>query len=191
LFIAYLFAWFHFGAFYSGDGTYRTGVNGAAFQVEFAPVDLSRVGRYTFHFTRLAPPQGYVVGLRVYDETSAARARDDSASNLEPGVRPRALVAMSLQNERGQVVFRHQRRLDDWDWLRNIATISGKSVEVLIGGGSVRIENQNVEPDGGWGTHFTPRWSGRYRLTIEVLQPDPAASRLVVHPVIEGYTGSL
>lgn len=176
LFFAYIFVWFSSGALFSGDGKYRRGVEGAAFQVQFPPIDLSRPGRYSFSFTRLAPPMGYSVGLRLYD-------RPD-----EPSALPSAVVAITLSNERGELVFAQKRRLSDWNWRRNMAVINGRSVEVPIGGGSVRIQNLDIGPDGGWGTHFTPRWRGRYTLTLEVLQPDPAAARLVVRPVIEGYT---
>jgi len=137
-------------------------VGDATFQAEFPPIDLSSAGKRTF---------GYAVGLKFQD------ARRTSA-----------VVAITLRNEHGEVVFAQKRRLTDWTWRRNLAVINGGSIEVPIGGGSVRIENQGVGPDGGWGTHFTPRWSGRYTLILEVLQPDPEAAGLVVHPVIEGYT---
>ena len=171
LFIAYIVAWFNAGIFFSGDGTYRRGVDGAAFQVKFPAVDLSRTSRSTFHFTRLAPPIDYAVGLRVDSER-----------------RPSAVVSMTLQNERGEVVFQQKRRLSEWLWRRNMAVIHGESAEVPIGSGSVRIENRGKGPDGGWGTYFEPRWLGRYNLTVEVVEPDPLTPRLLANPVIEAYT---
>jgi len=177
LILGFVFVWFNEGLFFSGDGKYQRGVDGAAFQVEFPAVDLSRPGRYTFNFTRLAPPMGYAVGVRVFD----------GRRDLPSEARPSAVVSMTLRNERGELVFQQKRRLSEWDWRRNMAVIRGQTDEVPIGGGSVRIENRGVGPDGGWGTYFTPRWSGRYTLAVEVLEADPAAARLLAHPVIEGY----
>lgn len=167
LLIAWVFAWYNAGMFYSGDGEYRKGVDGAAFQVSFPSVDLSRSGRSTFHFTRLGPEMDYVVGLHVTKESNA-------------------VVAMTMTNERGQVVFHQQNRLSQWLWRRDLAVINGITDEIPIDDrGSVRIQPHGVGPDGGWGTHFEPRWSGRYTLTVEVLEPD--LSRTVARPVIEGY----
>jgi hypothetical protein len=166
LIFAYLFAYYHAGMFYSGDGEYREGVDGAAFQVSFPGVDLSKPGRSSFHFTRLGPEMGYSVGLRV-----------PTPSN--------ALVAMTMTNERGEIVFHQQRPLSQWTWRRDLAVIDGITDEIPIGGGSVRIQPRGVGPDGGWGTHFEPRWSGHYTLTIDVVEPDP--SRTIARPVIEGY----
>src|SRR5437867_7065506 len=99
LFFAFMLAWFNAGAFCSGDGQYRRGVGGAAFQVEFPPLDLSTPGKRTFTFTRLAPPIGYTVGLKFPD----ARRRS-------------AVVAVTLRNERGEVVFARRRALAAWNW---------------------------------------------------------------------------
>jgi len=170
LLIAYVFGWFNAGIFYSGDGVYRRGVDGAAFQVEFPAVDLSKTGMYEYHFTRMAPPMGYSVGFRASAHSSA-------------------LVAMTMTNERGEVVFQQQRRLSEWNWNRDLAVIDGVTDEVPIGGGSVRIEQRGRGPDGGWGTHFEPRWLGHYTLKIAVLEADPRP--VVARPVIEGYTASL
>ena len=101
------------------------------------------------------------------------------------------MIAIALRNERGEIVFDQKRRLADWNWRRNLALINGESFEVPIGGGSVRVQNRGVGPDGGWGTHFSPRWEGRYSLAFEIVQPDPDAAGLIVRPVIEGYTASL
>ncbi len=179
-FVALIIGWFNAGIFFSGDGKYQRGIDGAAFQIEFPAVDLSRSGRYTFHFTRVAPPIGYAVGFRVFD----------GRRDLPSGARPSAIVSMSLRNERGEIVFQQKRRMSDWNWRHNMAVINGVSEEVPIGGGSVRVENRGVGPDGGWGTYFMPRWLGRYSLTVEILEPDPNAARLLVCPVIEGYTAS-
>ena len=166
LIFAYLYGYYHAGMFYSGDGEYRKGVDGAAFQVSFPAVDLSKRGRSAFHFTRLGPEMSYAVGLHVPPPSNA-------------------VVAMTMTNERGEIVFRQQRPLSQWTWNRDLAVINGIIDEIPIGGGSVRIQPRDVGPDGGWGTHFAPRWSGRYTLTIDVIEPDP--SRTVARPVIEGY----
>src|ERR1051326_4961383 len=111
LFIAYIVGWFNSGVFFSGDGVYRKGVDGAAFQIAFPAVDLSRAGSRTLHFTRLVPPMSYAVGFR------------------SPRPSP-ALVAMTMRNERGEIVFRQQRRLSEWTWNRDMAVINGVVDEI-------------------------------------------------------------
>jgi len=188
-FVLYFVAWFNSGIFYSGDGVYRRDSGVAAFQVEFPPVDLTRPGRSTFRFTRLAPEMSYVVGLRISGRVGHALATDEyGRRDLSPGQRPDGKVLIQLRNENCEIVFRESRFVPEWDWLRTMASIRGESREVPIGGGSVTFEWLNVGPDHGWGTHFTPRFLGRYTLDIVVEQPSTNAGRFVVHPVIEGYT---
>ena len=184
----FIFAWFHAGALYSGDGTYRTGVGEAAFQVAFPPVDLTRRVHYRYTFTRLGPPLDYDVGFRVAARNGKPLRIDEyRRPDLAAPDYPSAIIAISMVNERHEQIFREVRRLSEWNWLRNMAVIDSKIVEVPIGGGSVRIERVGVGPDGGWGTHFYPRWSGRYTLDVEVIEPDPRAKELIAQPVIEGY----
>lgn len=187
-FVLYIFAWFHAGALFHGDGQYRTGVGEAAFQVAFPIVDLSRPGQYRYTFTRLGPSLDYSAGFRILDRGGNAVNLDEyGRPDLPSANHPAAVVEMSLTNERHEKVFREVRRLSDWNWLRNMAEVNSKIVEVPIGEGSVRIERIGVGPDGGWGTHFTPRWLGRYTLEVKVLEPDPRAANLRAEPVIEGY----
>lgn len=180
LFVLYFFAWFRAGIFYAGDGTYRLGAGDATFQVEFPAVDLTRRGRSTFRFKRLAPKMGYVVALRV------SGANDETFET--PENRPNGKVLIHLRNEEGETVFRESRLLREWRWLRTRASISGESREVPIGGGSVTFERLNVGADEGWGTHFTPRFFGSYILEVVVEEPSTNAHGWTVHPVIEGYT---
>ena len=137
LIFAYFAAWSYSGIFYSGDGDYRRGVDGAAWQVRFAPIDLSRPGRYTFHFSHLAPPASYCAGLRI-----------------EGAAHPAATVALTLRDERGDVVFAQKQRGEDC------------------------------------AAYFTPRWSERYTLTVEVIDADPVAG-VRARPVLNGYTSGL
>lgn len=96
LFVAYFAAWWYSGIFYGGDGEYMRGVDHAAWQVRFAPIDVSRRGRYTFRFSHLAPEVGYCAGFRV-----------DGASP------PDATVALSMRDGRGNVVFAHEQPVSD------------------------------------------------------------------------------
>jgi hypothetical protein len=186
--VLYIFAWFNAGRLYSGDGEYRTGQGAATFQVTFHAIDPSKRGRSVFNFTRLGPSLNYTVGLTLVDRNRKSIAFDnagpsDRAKNFLPDV----VVRIQLVNERGETVFQHVRPLSEWDWLRHMARIDEQIVEVPIGGGSVQIQRVGVGPDEGWGTDFTPRWFGRYTLTIEVLEPAKESSYLLI-PVIEGYT---
>lgn len=187
LYILYVVAWFNAGVLYSGDGIYRRGAGEAAFQVELPPVDLTRPGRSEYRFTRLGPPMRYVIGFRVRDQNGAAVRLDDGRSDLPAADRPNAWVRIELHNEKGQTVFRHSRPLQDWNWLRNMAVIDGELTEVPIGGGSVEIKLLGVGPDGGWGTHFEPRYFGTYTLIVDVESASTNAQRQTVRPVIEAY----
>ena len=188
LFIVYIVGWFNAGIFYSGDGVYRRNAGEVAFQVQFSPVDLTRAGRYEYRFTRLGPEMNYVVGLRILDERRNPLRMDEyGRPDLLETERPTATVLMQLSNEREQVVFRHSRPLQDWNWLRNMAEINGEITEIPVGGGSVRIQPLGVGPDGGWGTHFEPRYFGTYTLTVTVEQRSTSAERQIVYPVIEAY----
>jgi hypothetical protein len=186
--VLYLAAWFHAGALYSGDGEYRRGVGETAFQVAFPPIDISKTGRHRYKFTRLGPSLNYAVGLRFMDSQKRPVQMDEyGRPDLKVSQRPGAVVAVALTNERHEQVFSHKRRLTEWSWLRNMAEIDEKIIEVPIGGGSVRIERVGVGPDDGWGTHFTPRWFGKYELEIQVVEADKQAAALPATPVIEGY----
>lgn len=188
LVVLYIAAWFHAGALYSGDGEYRRGVGEAAFQVAFRPIDISKPGRHRYRFTRLGPSLNYSVGLRFTDSQKHPIQMDEyGRPDLKVSQRPSAIVAIALTNERREQVFSHKRRLTEWSWLRNMAEIDEKIIEVPIGGGSVRIERVGVGPDDGWGTHFTPRWFGKYELEVQVVEADERAAALLATPVIEGY----
>ena len=132
----------------------------------------------------------YFAGLRVFDANAEPiRVDEYDRPDLLPEERPHATVLMQLQNEKGETVFRHSRSLQDWDWLRNMAMIDGKIVEVP-GPGSVRSQRLDVGPDGGWGTSFEPRFSGRYTLVVVVEPANTGSQRLLLHPVMEAYTAS-
>ena len=160
----------------------------AAFQVAFPPVDLSKRGRYRYRFTRLGPSLDYSVGFRVARSSGEPVNTDEyGRPDLAASKRPTALVAISLKNERSERVFSHTRRLSEWNWLRNMAEVQGKTSEVPIGGGSVPIDCVGVGPDDGWGTHVKPRWLGTYDLEIQVIEPDQEVVELVAVPVMEAY----
>ena len=138
LIFTYFAAWSYSGIFYSGDGEYRRGTDGAAWQVRFPAIDVTRTGRYVFHFSHLAPPVGYCAGFRV-----------DGARH------PAAIIAMTMQDNSGTTVFAQKQRA------------------------------------AGCSAYFTPHWSERYTLIVEVVDPDPSAASLRVNPVINGYTSGL
>src|SRR5262249_7899814 len=106
-FVAYLVAWLDAGPWlYSGDGHYRKGVDGSAFQVELPAIDLSHPGHYRYQFTHLWPPNGHAVGLRC-----------------DPPYPSQAVVGITLRDQRGRIIFSGQRLLRDWTWTRNMATL--------------------------------------------------------------------
>ena len=167
-FIAWLFIFFNSGIFFSGDGEYRhPGSRGAAFEVTFPEIDTSVPQTQTYEFTRLAPTIGWVVGVR----SKAAM--------------PDAVVRLTLTNEHGEKVFEQSVVLSNGS---RLASVEGTTREVPIDShGSVRIEALGKGADAGWGTHFEPRWLGRYSLRAEILRTSSHRNSLA-QVVMEAYT---
>jgi hypothetical protein len=77
--------------------------------------------------------------------------------------------------------------LHEWSWSYALSQPSeafvyraGRAREIPREGGVFTYEPLGVLAHGGWGSYFDPRRETEYRLTMEVLEPDAAASRYSV-----------
>lgn len=175
---------------YRGDGD--CGPIGSGYAVRFTPVPVDKPGIYTFRFAGLAP-RDFVAGFRL---TTAAGTPISTGERDRLGAetveRPNPLIEMALINERSEAVISERRRLREWTWWSDFATIRGTGRDVpLSSGGGTRFVRHGERPDRGWGTSFEPRRLGRYTLTIKVVEADPAATTVLLYPTLETYTGSL
>jgi hypothetical protein len=175
LVVVSVFAFFNARILYSGDGVYpSSSSHGATFQVLFPEIDTTQPSTYTYRFRRLGPPIGWVVGLRT-NEWAGHRAFSDAA------------IRLTLTNEHGARVFDETIDLREVGPSSGLVSKNGVVQETPIDDrGSVRIEPIGKGVDGGWGTHFEPRWRGRYMLRATVIRPSTQPS-YPIRVVMEAY----
>jgi hypothetical protein len=173
---------------YSGAGTYVK--DRGLYQVRLGTIPLDRSGAQNLRIESLGPGWEWDVGFRV----EAAREGVEVLSELgklRSEFVPKAVVKLTLTNERRQTVFSQTARLDALDWLRNRAAIRGEGREYQPPSGGWRFQRFDVGPDEGWGSSFTPRYSAQYILRWEVLEPAPLPEDVEVWLTAETYLGSL
>jgi hypothetical protein len=162
---------------HEGDGAFAdngAGVPHSRYVLDLGPVDLGAPGKREYRFTRL-PAAEFTVGLRL---PASARAG---------GRPPEASVRLALENEKGELVFHAEGRLADWLWSEAgdnwFVYQRGQQTYVAVAPRVTRPKRVGERADGGWGTTFTPRTAGHYRLAIDVApasaQERPAGARLV------------
>jgi hypothetical protein len=168
---------------HEGDGAFAD--NGAAaahsrYVLDLGAVDLGAPGKREFRFARL-PAAEFTVGLRL---PASARAG---------GQAPEASVRLALENERGELVFHAEGRLADWLWSEAgddwFVYQRGLQTYVPAAPRAMRPKRVGERADSGWGTFFTPRTAGSYRLALEIA-PARAADRATVarlHAVAGGW----
>lgn len=168
---------------HEGDGAFAD--NGAAaphsrYVLDFGPVDLGATDKREFRFARL-PAAEFIVGLRL-------------PANARTGGRPpEASVRLVMENEKGELVFHAEGRLADWLWSEAgeewFVYQRGLQTYVPVAPRAMRPKRVGERADGGWGTHFTPRATGGYRLALEVA-PARAGERTAVarlHAIAGGW----
>ena len=143
--------------------------------MDLGPVDLAKTGQREYRFADL-PTVEFAFGLRL---------RASNGGN--PGHLPRAGVRLALMNEKGEVVFDVSGNLSGWAWSELdsgwFVYQRGMQRYVPVAPRATRPERIAPGPDGGWGTHVTPRTSGRYRLIFETMKADAGLSGLAVRLV--------
>jgi hypothetical protein len=172
---------------YSGDGDFSDAgwwPTDYRYKLELGVPDLSQPGRYSYQLQGL-PAQEFVIGFQV-----ASLRRDSCLTRGQPF---RARVAIELTNERREVVIADTSSLGGWTWSPRCSTGTGflwragrsEWDDTL---GKVRARAVGVGPDQGWGSEFTPRLRGRYRLTLIVLDPSPPVAGPSIRLVVYGGT---
>jgi hypothetical protein len=160
-------------ATYKGDGTL------AGYVLDLGPVSLDRPWRQEYSMIGL-PPRQYTVGLHVVSPPLLEK----------PNIQGKVRVAVT--NESGEEVFAVEEDLSRWVWGSSLQFggpflfIRGVNNEIPIGGGSVRLE-PIVKADGGWGTYFSPRRNGQYRLVYETVVPVSGVPGITAKLVAQGY----
>jgi hypothetical protein len=168
---------------HEGDGAFADNGAGAPhsrYVLDLGPVDLGAPGKREYRFTRL-PAAEFTVGLRL------------PASVRAGGRPPEASVRLALENEKGELVFHAEGRLADWLWSEAgedwFVYQRGQQTYVAVAPRATRPKRVGERADGGWGTSFTPRTAGHYRLALEVT-PARAGDHVAVarlHAVAGGW----
>jgi hypothetical protein len=86
---------------------------------------------------------------------------------------------MRLENINGDLVILEEGRLDSWTREHGLLDSNsnyyrrGEAREIPTAGGGNTSELLGQKADGGWGTYFRPNTRTTYKLTVEVVQPEP------------------
>jgi hypothetical protein len=164
---------------YKGDGSFtdhRTLI--ARYVLDLGHVDLDKPWRQEYSMTGL-PSGQYTVGLLVVSPPLVEK----------PDIQGK--VRLALTNEKGERVFEVEEELSRWVWGGGLALgapflfVRGVNNEIPIAGGGVRLE-PITRADGGWGTYFSPRRDGQYRLVYETVVPVSGVPNLTVRLAAEG-----
>jgi hypothetical protein len=172
---------------YNGDGTLEEG-NFAAnrYKLTLGGINLSAVGERSFVLRGL-PEEKFTLGLDI----RRLKESSDAITDSQP---LQATVRMRIVNERNGLVLYEESPISTWVWSgalsepdRSFVYLRGKSQETPLASGSVRVEAIDKLEDGGWGSYFSARRGGTYRVEVTVIHADPTASDYSVQVV--GYGG--
>ena len=158
------------GLVYNGDGKFTDrGILEAhdRYFLDLGPVDLTTPGRREYKLSGL-PNKQFALGLFTTATTSP------SGANLATAKPFNAKVKVHLQDENSKNVFEISDDLRNWTWSEARETYTFLYYEGPVKTGSDR------------GTVFSARRSSNYRLAIETVAADPAASRYGLRLVAKG-----
>jgi hypothetical protein len=157
----------------------------AVFLAMLSTVSAAYVGDGSFvDHGPLAAHQRYVLDLGVVEFNGKVRLEyslaELPAEEFVIGFRPTsraahpapARVRVLLTNEKNQTVIDESAELSSWVWSEGdpsglFGYRRGKEKQTPLTNGGVRVSQDQRKPDGGWGTYFTPRSKGKYRLVVE------------------------
>ena len=132
--------------------------------VNLGGLDLGKTGQFKYMVGNL-PPVPFVVGLEIVEEKpNFPRKRPQHAGR----------VRLMLETEEGQKVFSEDARLSDWVW--SFVDHEARSFLFRVG------KRGRPLPDQASGSTFVPRSGAKYRLTLEVVEPQssPRPARLLL-----------
>lgn len=126
--------------------------------VDLGKVDLTKIGQHKYSIGNL-PSVPFATGLEIRE----------SSPNVDPRRRPLHVgrVRLLLESEEGQMVFAEDAPLSDWAWTYD----RGESESFLYRAG----KGAGPALDRAAGSLFVPRSGAKYRLTFEVVEPQPSA----------------
>jgi hypothetical protein len=146
---------------FQGDGSFVDRGPLAAkdrYIVDLGTVDLTKIGQHKYSIGNL-PSVPFATGLEIRE----------SSPNVDPRKRPlhSGRVRLLLESEEGKMVFAEDAPLRDWVWTYD----RGESESFLYRAG----KGTGPSLDLAAGSLFVPRAGTRYRLTFEVVEPQPSA----------------
>ena len=154
------------------------------FVVNLGQVDFSRLGQSVHELSDLPEAE-----LRVSLEIVSFESGRPPLCDTRPIT---ATVELELTNEHGETVVSTKAPLNSWSWVglwgedrTAFVYRSGQVREISREGNLTRYEAVKGV-DGSWGTYFTPRRNGRYRLRVITLDPDPLSFRFLITVQVAG-----
>jgi hypothetical protein len=150
---------------YDGDGKlvdYGSHRLTKRYELVLGTVELGRTQELHFRMAKL-PLREFVAGIRLDPRTCSA-------------MKSNSLVAIAITNEKGDVVIREERPLNEFTWETGLGSeckspfgyIRGRSKETPVGNGDVCNQPVITGADSGRGSYFSPRTGGSYAVTIRV-----------------------
>lgn len=154
---------------YQGDGHFTdAGFASYAerYKLSLGIVDLSKPGRYDYVLSTL-PRAEFVISLRIKEQP-------DYLYRTSP--HHPAMVHLLLQDELGKTVVDERTSLNSWKNRFEIATLTshlsipGKTVDLPLKDGTVRIDRSGIIASGGWGSHFLSAPNKSYTLSLNIIE---------------------
>ena len=151
------------GPRYEGDGRFidrGIGTASERYVVELGPLDLTKTGTSHYHMAGLPSIREMTIGLRLVAPDGI------SFNGLD------AIVNMTLKQVGSEAVFIADKGpLNEWAWAMSGADTGARIIhEAFIYGK----------------TEFQPYSHTRYELVVEVIRPDPKASKIDIHLQVIG-----
>jgi hypothetical protein len=177
---------------YTGDGTFErvekpSLLCSERYYVQLGSLDLSRPAVSSYQLAGL-PDTEFTLGIVI--------AQPKTSGDSVPIGAVHARVRMDLRDERNRSVVLTDGKLADWTWSSDLKRWTnafvyqrGEARERDLGNGTTRSQRIGVNADSGWGSSFTPRSDGHYRLEVAVEEGDIGATQYDVSLRADGGYG--
>lgn len=165
---------------YTGDGAFEHPEKPSflcddRYFVQLGSLDLSRSTMTSYRLAGL-PEAEFTLGIVI--------AQPKGSGDSVPAGVVHSRVRMELRDERDRVVVMADGPLSSWTWSTDLKRSTnafvyrrGEARERDLGKGTTTSDRVGVHADSGWGTSFTPRSDGRYRLEVAVEEGDAAVTQ--------------
>jgi hypothetical protein len=167
---------------YAGDGELHDAGPLASHQryiLNLGTIDLSTKDERVYELARL-PDDDFTVGIRL----SALQGVNQPLYEAKPLA---SVVRLEMTTEGDEIVISDGGPLSEWTW----SGVRGEphwSFVYRLGAhpGVWTGIRHGVLADAGWGTYFTARSKGKYRLKVTVVEPDSFGSRYQAQVLVKG-----